>query len=267
MSRSVAIASISEPIAPRRRRSWRSANAPVSSTSSAAGANSARPSRPRSISSARDVEDLLAERRDEGQRAGRGAERGGQEGHRGPVPTADGGRFAAVLLEGRHRVTAVRPPRAARRHGSREHPLGHRPARSVRPAAPPADDGRMGCPIEQEAAAMEVKELGHIVLYVRDLDRSVRFYRDVLGWRQVLPADGEGIGFPAAALLVGVGPDAPRAPAHRGRAGRGRAARGPPCRALPLRPEGGRHRRRAARGGRPAAGDAARRSSARATTP
>ena len=32
---------------------------------------------------------------------------------------------------------------------------------------------------------MEVKELGHIVLYVRDLNRSVSFYRDVLGWHQV----------------------------------------------------------------------------------
>ena len=70
---------------------------------------------------------------------------------------------------------------------------------------------------------MEVKELGHIVLYVRDLDRSVRFYRDVLGWNQILPADGEGVGFPAAGVLVGVGPDAPRAAAHRGRAGRGRS--------------------------------------------
>ncbi len=29
---------------------------------------------------------------------------------------------------------------------------------------------------------MAVKELGHIVLYVRDLDRSVHFYRDILGW-------------------------------------------------------------------------------------
>lgn len=30
---------------------------------------------------------------------------------------------------------------------------------------------------------MEIKELGHLVLYVKDLDVSVRFYRDVLGWR------------------------------------------------------------------------------------
>ncbi|SFJ69654.1 VOC family protein [Amycolatopsis sacchari] len=37
---------------------------------------------------------------------------------------------------------------------------------------------------------MEVKELGHLVLYVRDIERSARFYRDVLGWRQILPAPG-----------------------------------------------------------------------------
>lgn len=47
---------------------------------------------------------------------------------------------------------------------------------------------------------MEVKELGHLVLYVRDLDRSVRFYRDVLGWRQILPQEGKPIMFPAAAF-------------------------------------------------------------------
>jgi catechol 2,3-dioxygenase len=34
---------------------------------------------------------------------------------------------------------------------------------------------------------MEIKELGHLVLYVRDVDRSAAFYRDVLGWRQILP--------------------------------------------------------------------------------
>ena len=32
---------------------------------------------------------------------------------------------------------------------------------------------------------MKVHELGHIVLYVRDLERSRRFYGDVLGWKQV----------------------------------------------------------------------------------
>jgi catechol 2,3-dioxygenase len=37
---------------------------------------------------------------------------------------------------------------------------------------------------------MEVKELGHVVLYVRDVRRSAAFYRDVLGWRQILPANG-----------------------------------------------------------------------------
>ena len=68
-----------------------------------------------------------------------------------------------------------------------------------------------------------VKELGHIVLYVRNLARSVTFYRDVLGWRQVV---GEGsIGFPAAMfsggrthhelLLIGVGEDAAPIPPGR----------------------------------------------------
>ena len=32
---------------------------------------------------------------------------------------------------------------------------------------------------------MEVKALGHLVLYVSDLERSRRFYADVLGWREV----------------------------------------------------------------------------------
>ena len=32
---------------------------------------------------------------------------------------------------------------------------------------------------------MEIKELGHIVLYVRNLERSRRFYGEVLGWKQV----------------------------------------------------------------------------------
>ncbi len=32
---------------------------------------------------------------------------------------------------------------------------------------------------------MEVKELGHVVLFVRDVEESRRFYSDVLGWREV----------------------------------------------------------------------------------
>jgi catechol-2,3-dioxygenase len=69
---------------------------------------------------------------------------------------------------------------------------------------------------------MKVHELGHLVLYVRDLDRSRRFYRDVLGFT---PLPIEETGFPAAAfssgrthhelLLIEVGEEA--APIPRGR--------------------------------------------------
>jgi catechol-2,3-dioxygenase len=74
---------------------------------------------------------------------------------------------------------------------------------------------------------MEIKELGHLVLYVRDVDRSAAFYRDVLGWRQILPdADGDGPRpFRAAAfssgrthhelLLIEVGEDAAAIPRGR----------------------------------------------------
>ena len=72
---------------------------------------------------------------------------------------------------------------------------------------------------------MEVKELGHLVLYVRNLERSAAFYRDVLGWRQLAP--NEELGFPAAAfsapsnrthhelLLIEVGEDAQSLPPGR----------------------------------------------------
>ncbi|HEY8454674.1 MAG TPA: VOC family protein [Actinopolymorphaceae bacterium] len=43
---------------------------------------------------------------------------------------------------------------------------------------------------------MEVKELGHLVLYVRNVARSAAFYRDVLGWRQVLPTPDTQAAFP-----------------------------------------------------------------------
>ena len=71
---------------------------------------------------------------------------------------------------------------------------------------------------------MTVRELGHLVLYVRDLGRSVAFYRDVLGWRQILPAPGEtpvgAAGFSSGRthhelLLIEVGPDAAPIPSGR----------------------------------------------------
>jgi catechol-2,3-dioxygenase len=38
---------------------------------------------------------------------------------------------------------------------------------------------------------MQVKELGHIVLYVRSIERSAAFYGEVLGWKRLpMPADG-----------------------------------------------------------------------------
>jgi catechol 2,3-dioxygenase len=48
---------------------------------------------------------------------------------------------------------------------------------------------------------MQVKELGHLVLYVRDLERSRRFYRDVLGWNEI--TDDVPLNLPAAAFTSG----------------------------------------------------------------
>ena len=66
---------------------------------------------------------------------------------------------------------------------------------------------------------MQIKELGHVVLYVRDIERSRMFYRDVLGFREIF-------GGPSAAvyssgrthhelLLLAVGPDAQPIPQGR----------------------------------------------------
>src|ERR1700722_3709778 len=71
---------------------------------------------------------------------------------------------------------------------------------------------------------MTVRELGHLVLYVRDVTRSAAFYRDVLGWRQILPEPGhEPVGAAAFSsgrthhelLLIEVGPDATPIPQGR----------------------------------------------------
>src|SRR3954469_23057495 len=73
---------------------------------------------------------------------------------------------------------------------------------------------------------MQVRELGHLVLYVRNLERSARFYREVLGWRSLQDPD-DVLPFPAVAfsapsgrthhelLLIEVGEDAAPMPAGR----------------------------------------------------
>ena len=71
---------------------------------------------------------------------------------------------------------------------------------------------------------MPVQELGHLVLYVHDVQRSAAFYRDVLGWRQIIPEPGETPAGIAAfsggrthheLLLIEVGPDAQAIPDGR----------------------------------------------------
>ena len=70
---------------------------------------------------------------------------------------------------------------------------------------------------------MHVHELGHLVLYVKDLERSRRFYKDVLGWTEI--TGDQPMQMPAAAfssgrthhelLLIEVGPNAAAVPEGR----------------------------------------------------
>jgi catechol-2,3-dioxygenase len=66
---------------------------------------------------------------------------------------------------------------------------------------------------------MEIKELGHVVLYVRELERSRRFYEDILGWRAIpVSLGGRAAMFSSGRthhelLLLEVGPDAAPIPA------------------------------------------------------
>jgi catechol 2,3-dioxygenase len=60
---------------------------------------------------------------------------------------------------------------------------------------------------------MEVKELGHIVLYVRDVEVSRRFYGDVLGWKEIVGVEHRMAMFSSGRthhelLLIEVGPNA-----------------------------------------------------------
>jgi catechol 2,3-dioxygenase len=67
---------------------------------------------------------------------------------------------------------------------------------------------------------MEVKELGHIVLYVRDLEVSRRFYRDVLGWHEIAGVEHQMAMYSSGRthhelLLIEVGPNAAPIPSGR----------------------------------------------------
>jgi catechol-2,3-dioxygenase len=73
---------------------------------------------------------------------------------------------------------------------------------------------------------VEIKELGHLVLYVHNVERSAAFYRDVLGWRQIFSAPEDGPAGVAAfsapsgrthheLLLIEVGLQAQAVPAGR----------------------------------------------------
>jgi catechol 2,3-dioxygenase len=73
---------------------------------------------------------------------------------------------------------------------------------------------------------VRVRELGHLVLYVRNVRRSAAFYRDVLGWRQIVPDPASGdeptmvAGFSSGRthhelLLIEVGEDAAGLPPGR----------------------------------------------------
>jgi catechol 2,3-dioxygenase len=66
---------------------------------------------------------------------------------------------------------------------------------------------------------MKVKELGHVVLYVRELERSCRFYGELLGWKQVASYGGKVAAFSSGRthhelLLIEVGEDATPIPSN-----------------------------------------------------
>jgi catechol 2,3-dioxygenase len=65
--------------------------------------------------------------------------------------------------------------------------------------------------------AISIKNIGHVVLKVRDLERAAAFYRDVLGLKEVARFKGRMVFFSAGAnhhdlAVLAVGPDAPPAP-------------------------------------------------------
>ena len=67
---------------------------------------------------------------------------------------------------------------------------------------------------------MAIKELGHVVLYVRNVEQSRKFYRDVLGWTEITKGERGVAAFSSGRthhelLLIEVGADATPIPAGR----------------------------------------------------
>jgi catechol 2,3-dioxygenase len=69
---------------------------------------------------------------------------------------------------------------------------------------------------------MGVKELGHVVLYVRDLENSRKFFKDLLGFHEIFHQPPAVAGYSGSErrthhelLLIAVGPDAQPIPQGR----------------------------------------------------
>lgn len=68
---------------------------------------------------------------------------------------------------------------------------------------------------------MQVKELGHLVLYVRDVRASAAFYGEVLGWKRLPTPEGAPVALFSSGrthhelLLIEVGPNAQPIPSGR----------------------------------------------------
>jgi len=67
---------------------------------------------------------------------------------------------------------------------------------------------------------MQVKELGHVVFFVRDLEKSVHFYEDILGFHRIdIPMRGGALFSSGRThhemLLIEVGANAPTTPKGR----------------------------------------------------
>jgi catechol-2,3-dioxygenase len=96
----------------------------------------------------------------------------------------------------------------ADRHMRRKRPPRSRSRRRIRASPDPRRND------------VEIKELGHLVLYVRDLERSRAFYRDVLGWPEIATMGTVGAIFSSGRthhelLLLEVGEGAAPIPAGR----------------------------------------------------